>query len=232
MPATAKYMVAKKKAKKKVKVKKADAIERVGCLLPLLNKAYPKSKCELRYRSPLQLLVATILSSQCTDVRVNMVTRKLFEKYKKVDDFAKAVQAEFEEDIRATGFFRNKAKNIIEACNQIIENFDGKVPDTIDELTTLAGVGRKTANCIIMNAFGQPGISCDTHVIRLCRRLGLSANGDAVKLEFDLAEIVPRGKWTMFSHLLVFHGRNVCLARKPHCEKCVLNDVCPSAGKV
>lgn len=217
--------------KRKLKVDKAEVSGRVAKILPVLKKLYPNAKAELRYRGPLQLMVATILSAQCTDIRVNMVTRKLFVKYKSVKDWAGADLEKLEEDIRSTGFFRNKAKNIKTACRQLIENFGGKVPETIDELTTLAGVGRKTANVIIMNAFGKPGISCDTHVIRLSRRLGLSANMDPVKLEFDIAEIVPMKDWSHFCHALILHGRRVCKARKPDCDNCKISQYCPSAFK-
>jgi len=181
----------------------------------------------------MQLLIATILSAQCTDVRVNMVTKDLFKKYKGPSDWAKADIRQIENDIRSTGFYRNKARNIKKSCRIILDKFNGKVPCTMEELLTLAGVGRKTANVLLGNAFDTPGITCDTHVIRLSRRLGLSVNKDPVKLEFDLMEIVPRkkwGGWTMFSHLLIFHGRNICKARKPDCPNCPIEKQCPSAN--
>lgn len=181
--------------------------------------------------NPLELLIATILSAQCTDVQVNMVTKVVFRKYKSAKDWAEADIKDIESDIRSTGFYHNKAISIKNTCAEIIERFDGNVPDTIQELVTLPGVGRKTANVVLGNAFGKPAIACDTHVIRLSRRLGLSENSDAVKLEFDLAEIVPRRNWTLFSHLLIFHGRSRCRARKPDCGNCPISRYCPSANK-
>jgi endonuclease-3 len=198
------------KKKKKIKVDREQARERIKKIWPILKKSYPDAKIALRFVNPLELLIATILSAQCTDVRVNMVTKDLFKKYKSVKDWAKADVKQIESDIRSTGFFRNKALNIKGACTKIIEQYDSKVPDNMEQLLTLPGVGRKTANCVLGDAFGIPGITCDTHVIRLSRRLGLSDNTDAVKLEFDLAEIIPRTNWTAFSHLLIHHGRNVC----------------------
>jgi endonuclease-3 len=178
----------------------------------------------------LELLIATILSAQCTDARVNIVTKDLFKKYKSAKDWVKTDINEIENDIKSTGFYRNKAKNIKNACTKIIEQFDGRVPGSMDELITLPGVGRKTANCVLGDAFGIPGITCDTHVIRLSRRLGLSDNQDPVKLEFDLADIVEKNKWTLFSHLIIFHGRNICKARKPNCPECPVAQYCPSAN--
>ncbi|GAG91461.1 unnamed protein product, partial [marine sediment metagenome] len=204
---------------KKAKIK-VEAAETVKKILPILKKAYPGAKTALRFANPLELLIATILSAQCTDARVNMVTKDVFKKYKSAKDWAKADIKQIESDIRSTGFYHNKAVSIKGTCTEIIERFAGKVPDTMQELTALPGVGRKTANVVLGNAFGRPAIACDTHVIRLSRRLGLSENTDAVKLEFDLAEIVPKKNWTLFSHLLIFHGRNICNARKPNCENC------------
>jgi endonuclease-3 len=221
--------MAKKPAAKKIKVDKAEAAERVRKILPILQKLYPDAKTALKFTNPLELLIATILSAQCTDVRVNMITGDLFKKYKSAEDWAKADLKEVESDIRSTGFYHNKAVSIKGTCTKIIERFGGQVPDTMEGLTSLPGVGRKTANVVLGNAFGKPAIACDTHVIRLSRRLGLSANSDAVKLEFDLAEIVPRRNWTQFSHLLIFHGRNVCNARRPDCEDCRISEYCPSA---
>jgi endonuclease-3 len=218
---------------KKIKVNKARAADRINKIIPKLKKAYPNAKIALNFKNPLELLIATILSAQCTDVRVNIVTKGLFKKYKNVADWASADTRQIEKDIHSTGFFRNKALNIKKSCRSIIDNFDGKVPETMEELLTLAGVGRKTANVLLGNAFNTPGITCDTHVIRLSRRLGLSQNKDPVKLEFDLMEIVPRkkwGGWTMFSHLLIFHGRNICKARKPDCPNCPILKHCPSAN--
>jgi endonuclease-3 len=195
-----------------------------------LKKTYPDAKIALRFVNPLELLIATILSAQCTDVRVNMVTKDLFKKYKSAADWTGADLKQIELDIRSTGFFRNKALNIKGACARIAEQYGGKVPGTMEELLTLPGVGRKTANCVLGDAFGIPGITCDTHVIRLSRRLGLSENSDPVKLEFDLAEIVPKKDWTAFSHLVITHGRNICKARKPNCPECPVAKHCPSAN--
>jgi len=213
-----------------VKINKQKAEERVKAIWPILKKAYPQAKCALEHTNPLELLIATILSAQCTDVRVNIVTKTLFKKYKTAKEWANAPLEQIEQDIKSTGFYRNKAFNIKNACQKIINDYSGKVPDTMDELLGLNGVGRKTANVVLGNAFGVPGIVCDTHVIRLSRRLGLSANSDAVKLEFDLMEIVPKKNWTLFSHLIVFHGRNVCQARKPKCDICQIAKYCPAAN--
>jgi endonuclease-3 len=217
------------KRKNKIKVDREQARDRIEKIWPILKKTYPDAKIALRFVNPLELLIATILSAQCTDARVNMVTRELFKKYKSVKDWAKANVKQIETDIRSTGFFRNKALNIKGACTKIVEQYDGKVPGNMEELLTLPGVGRKTANCVLGDAFGIPGITCDTHVIRLSRRLGLSDNTDAVKLEFDLAEIIPKATWTAFSHLLIHHGRNICKARKPDCPNCPIAKHCPSA---
>ena len=216
--------------RKKIKVNKEEAAQRVKKIWPILKKTYPGAKIALNFKDPLELLISTILSAQCTDVRVNMVTKELFKKYKSPADWAGAGLKQIEEDIRSTGFFRNKAFNIKGACTRIAEHYGGKVPGTMDELLTLPGVGRKTANCVLGDAFGIPGITCDTHVIRLSRRLGLSENSDPVKLEFDLAEIVPKRNWTAFSHLVITHGRNICNARKPNCPECPVAKHCPSAN--
>ena len=216
--------------RKKIKVNKDEAAQRVKKIWPILKKTYPGAKIALNFKDPLELLISTILSAQCTDVRVNMVTKDLFKKYKSVADWAKADLKQIEEGIRSTGFFRNKAINIKGACTKIVEQYDGKVPGTMEELLTLPGVGRKTANCVLGDAFGIPGITCDTHVIRLSRRLGLSENSDPVKLEFDLAEIVPKRNWTTFSHLIITHGRSICNARKPSCPECQIAKHCPSAN--
>ncbi len=213
------------------RVDKAKAAERVRKIFPILKKTYPKAKIALKYVNPLELLISTILSAQCTDVRVNMVTKDLFKKYTSTKDWVKADIKQIESDIKSTGFYHNKAVNIKGACTKITEQFDGKIPGTMQELLTLPGVGRKTANVVLGNAFGIPGVVCDTHVIRLSRRLGLSENKDAVKLEFDLAEIVPKKNWLLFSDLLIFHGRNICKARKPDCENCPITKFCPAANK-
>ena len=200
-------------------------------IFSILLKTHPDARIALDFNSPLELFVATVLSAQCTDVRVNIVTKDLFKKYRKAADYAKVLQEELEQDIRSTGFFRNKAKNIRAACVDMIEKFDGNVPDNLDDLTSLAGVGRKTANVILGNVYGVPGIACDTHVIRLSRLMGLSENADPVKLEFALMELVPKKNWVMFSHLLIFHGRRVCVARKPDCDNCSVRLHC-SYGKL
>ncbi|MHC4125839.1 MAG: endonuclease III [Planctomycetota bacterium] len=223
--------MAEKKAKSKIQVDKAEAQKTVKKILPVLKRIYPQAKTALRFKNPLELLIATILSAQCTDARVNIVTKEVFEKYKSAGDWAKADLKEIESDIKSTGFYHNKAISIKGVCTEVIERLGGKVPDTMDELVQLPGVGRKTANVVLGNAFGQPAIACDTHVIRLSRRLRLSGNSDAVKLEFDLAEIVPKKDWTLFSHLLILHGRNVCKARKPDCENCQIDKFCPAANE-
>jgi len=215
----------------KIKACKADAVERVKKILPILKKLYPQAKTELRFVNPLELLIATILSAQCTDARVNMVTKDLFKKYKSAEDWAKADLKKIESDIKSTGFYHNKAVSIKGACTKMLELFKGTVPDTMEKLLELPGVGRKTANVVLGNAFGRPAIACDTHVIRLSRRLQLSENTDAVKLEFDLAEILPKKDWTLFSHLLIFHGRNCCRARKPDCANCQIAEYCPAANR-
>jgi endonuclease-3 len=222
------------KAKKtKLKVDPQEAKERLLKIIPILKKTYPDAKIALNWDKPWNLWVAVVLSAQCTDARVNIVTQDLFKKYKGPQDYLAASQEELEQDVRSTGFFRNKAKNIRAAAQKLIDDFGGKMPQTMDELLTLPGTGRKTANCVLANAWGIPSIMCDTHVIRLSRRLGLSENSDPVKLEFDLMEIVPRtkfGGWTMFSHYLIWHGRNICIARKPDCPHCPIAPYCPSAN--
>jgi len=217
--------------KNKLKVDKKQAIGRVKKIIPVLNKTYPDAGCSLDFTSPLELLIATILAAQCTDVRVNIVTKELFKKYKNVRGWAKADIKHIEEDIRSTGFYRNKAISIKTTCNKLIEEFNGKVPGSMEELLKLNGVGRKTANVILGNVYDRPAIICDTHAIRLSRRLGLSENADPTKLEFDLMEIVPKTKWTHFCHLMVFHGRAICRARKPDCDNCSIAVYCPSANK-
>jgi len=201
-------------------------------IIELLEKEYPDAKIALHYTNPLELLIATILSAQCTDNRVNMVTQKLFKKYKTVKDYANADLKELEEDIRSTGFYRNKAKNIKKCCQMLIEKFNSQIPKTMEKLLELPGVARKTANIVLSNAFGVvEGIAVDTHVRRLTKRLGLSMNSDPDKIEKDLMRIVSRDYWMRITDLLIFHGRRICTARKPTCEKCVLNKLCPSAFK-
>jgi endonuclease-3 len=199
-------------------------------IVRLLARDYPDAHCALAHESPLQLLVATILSAQCTDARVNMVTPALFARYADARAFADARPAELEEMIHSTGFFRNKARNVIACCRELVAKHGGEVPRTMEELVPLPGVGRKTANVILGNAFGVPGIPVDTHVSRLSQRMGLTEETDPVKIERDLAGLVPRKGWTMFGHRMIFHGRQVCHARKPQCEACGLAAVCPRKG--
>jgi endonuclease-3 len=198
--------------------------------LNILQKEYPDARVTLEFQNPLQLLIATILAAQCTDERVNLVTKDLFRKYRTAADFAKADLPAFEEEIRPTGFFRNKAKNIVKCCQDIVKKFQGEVPSTMEELTSLAGVGRKTANIILGNAYGQQAIAVDTHVKRLTHRLGWAKSGDPDKIEFELMEVIPKDRWTMACHELVFHGRNICVARKPKCSLCPLSKLCPKIG--
>jgi endonuclease-3 len=206
------------------------ARERVEQLVQIFPEVYPGAQCELNFKNPLQLLIATILSAQCTDKRVNMVTPALFAKYRKASDYAKAPPAELEKAIQSTGFFRNKTKSIRAATSKIAEDYGGKVPDTMEELHGLPGVGRKTANVVLGDAFDTPGITVDTHVGRLSRRLGLTRQTDPVKVEFALMELLPPTDWTAFSHRLILHGRRVCHARKPLCEQCPLAGLCPKIG--
>ena len=207
--------------------------QRIRKIISLLKREYPAAGCTLDFRTPHQLLVATILSAQCTDERVNIVTKDLFRKYRKPHDYAAASLKELEDDIRSTGFFRNKAKSIKESARIIIDDYKGKVPDSMDELTRLPGVGRKTATVILGTAFGKAeGITVDTHVGRLAKRLGLTNKQGPIKIESDLMGLIPRKDWIIFSHLLIFHGRTVCKARKPACGECVLEKYCPSAGRI
>ena len=199
-------------------------------IIALLKKRYPDARCALHFNSPLEPLVATILSAQCTDERVNKVTAELFKKYKTAEDYARVTQEVFEKDIRSTGFYKNKARSIINCCRKIAQVHGGKVPGTLDELVALDGIGRKTANVILGNAFGVPGITVDTHVKRVSYRLGLTEHQDPVKIEYDLMELVPRKEWRHFSHLIIFHGRYTCMARKPLCERCVIEPLCPKVG--
>ena len=196
-----------------------------------LHKLYPDADCSLHHRSALQLLVATILSAQCTDERVNQVTPALFRKYRKASDYARADRDELEEMIRSTGFFRNKAKSLIALGKALEENFAGKVPDRLEELVDLPGIGRKTANVVLGTWFGIPGITVDTHVTRLSGRLGLTNKTDAVKIERDLMNLIQEKEWTFVSHALIWHGRRVCKARGPLCGACGLADECPWPGR-
>ena len=202
---------------------------RLEDIISTLRKEYPNSKCHLSFRNPLELLIATILSAQCTDEKVNQVTKELFRKYKTAKSYADADQEGLENDIRPTGFFRNKAKAITGCCKALIERYNGEVPSSMEELTRLDGVGRKTANVVLGNIFGIPGIIVDTHVRRLAFRLGLSNKSDPDKIETDLMDIVPKREWTYFSNVLSDHGRAVCQSRKPLCPMCRINHLCPSA---
>ncbi len=207
-----------------------NAKERIHPIIQKLRAYYPDAKCALEHRNALQLLVATILSAQCTDVRVNIVTKDLFKRYKTAKDYANADPRELEELIRPTGFYRNKTKAIISMAQALLERHGGRVPRTLDDLVKLPGVGRKTANVVLGTAFGiNEGIVVDTHVSRIANRLKLTKHSDPVKIEQDLMELVPRKEWALFSHLLIFHGRQICTARKPKCEICPINTLCPSA---
>ena len=206
---------------------------RMAAILERLEAAHPDAHCELVHRNAFELLCATILSAQCTDARVNLVTPVLFARYPDARALAAADQADVEAIIRSTGFFRNKAKSLIGMAQAVVADHRGRIPRTMEELRVLPGVGRKTANVILGNAYGiNEGITVDTHVGRLSRLLGLSSHEDPEKLEQDLMPLVPREKWTLVSHLLIFHGRRVCIARRPRCAECVLADLCPSAGRV
>lgn len=196
-----------------------------------LRRAYPDAKCSLNFTTPLELLVATILSAQCTDERVNVVTKSLFQKYRTAEDYVRVKPEELERDIHPTGFYRAKAKSIRGCCQMLVEKFGGKVPDSMEDLTQLPGVGRKTANVILGNCYGQPAITVDTHVKRLAGRLGLTEETDPDKIESDLQKVLPKKDWTFLSHALILHGRYVCQARKPRCGECVLREVCPSADQ-
>jgi endonuclease-3 len=206
--------------------------KRVAAILAKLDEAYPQATCELKHGNAFQLLVATILSAQCTDVRVNQVTQELFKKYTTPQAFAYATPAELEQEIRPTGFFRNKTKSVMGASKEIVDKFGGQVPRTMEEMLTLPGVARKTANVVLGTAYGIPsGVVVDTHVIRLSRRLDLTRHEDPKKIEQDLMAIIPKEKWIQFSHQLIWHGRRVCFARKPNCAACNLEKLCYSKDK-
>ena len=203
--------------------------ERSGRIMDTLRRTYPDAHCELNYSNPLQLLIATILSAQCTDKQVNIVTQDLFKKYKTAADFANADLPELANDIRRIGFFRNKAKNIKACCQQLVEKYGGKVPETMEQLVDLEGVGRKTANVVLGNAFDiNEGVVVDTHVGRLTQRLSLTRESTPEKIEADMMTLIPRKDWTLFSHWLIWHGRRRCFARKPDCGKCEVRELCPS----
>ncbi|MCR5056690.1 MAG: endonuclease III [Clostridia bacterium] len=208
-----------------------NAKKKIGPVIEELKKLYPDAQCSLRYETPLQLLISTRLSAQCTDVRVNMVTPALFARYPDCKAFAEADQAELEEIIKSTGFFRAKSRNIIDCCNQLLERHGGEVPDTMEELTALAGVGRKTANLVLGDAFGKPSYVVDTHAIRLTNRIGFTDSSDPEKIEQDLRKIVPESESGDFCHRLVDHGRAVCRAQKPDCENCTLKQYCDEYTK-
>lgn len=244
MAAKKKTKLARKKAAKSAKPVKAAAKKkpavaaagtdpkRVAAILAKLDEAYPAATCELKHENAFQLLISTILSAQCTDVRVNQVTQELYKMYTKPEDFAYANPAELEKEIRPTGFFRNKTKSIMGASKGIIEKFGGQVPRTMDEILTLPGVARKTANVVLGTAYGiASGVVVDTHVMRLSQRLDLTRNDDPKKIEQDLMAILPQHKWIIFSHQLIWHGRRVCFARKPNCAACNLESLCYSKDK-
>ena len=210
---------------------KAAKAARVRKLVAGLQRTYPDAHCELNFSNPLELLVATILSAQCTDKRVNLVTAGLFRQYPAAADYARAPAAELEQAVRTTGFFRNKAKSLKTACQAIVEKHKGEVPRTMEELTQLGGVGRKTANVVLGNAFNiNTGVVVDTHVARLSRRLGLTSQKDPEKIEQELMQLVPREQWTMLSHWLIWHGRRRCYARNPDCPNCEIKSLCPRIG--
>ena len=218
-------------AKKKTRSKMENLKSRAAKIITILRNTYPDAKCSLHYANPLELLIATILSAQCTDARVNIVTKTLFRKYRKAQDYAGAPSAQLEEDIRSTGFYRNKARNIQRCAQALVEKHGGAVPSTLDELVSLAGVGRKTANVVLGNVFDTPGITVDTHVSRLSQRMKLTKHKDPEKIELDLNGLVPQKDWTNFCHRMIDHGRKVCTARNPNCQACPVGAYCPSKGK-
>ncbi len=200
--------------------------DKVINILEIFDQLYPDAECSLEYETPLQLLISTQLAAQCTDARVNLVSKELYKKYRAVEDFANADLAELEQDIKPTGFYRNKAKNIIACCIQLLEKHQGKIPDNMEDLLELPGVGRKTANLVLYEIYGIQGVVVDTHAKRLTNLIGLTKNQDPEKIEYDLQKIVPKERWADFCHKLVFHGRAVCNARKPDCENCRINSFC------
>ena len=207
-------------------------VARIPLVMRELDRLYSDSPTELNFRTPLQLMVAVMLSAQCTDKRVNLVTPPLFARYPTAHDFATSDKAELESYVQSTGFFRNKAKNIRAACQALIERHGGEVPRTLEELVALPGLGRKSANCVLGDAFDTPGITVDPHVGRLSRRLGFSKHTDPVKVEFQLMKLLPQEAWTRVSHQLILHGRRVCASRSPQCELCTLATFCPKAGVI
>lgn len=213
--------------KEDAEVKKKEAALQI---LAILQKEYPDARVTLDFNNPWQLLIATIMAAQCTDERVNLVTRDLFKKYRRVGDFAAADLSTLEKEIRSTGFFHNKAKSIIGCCQRLVKQFNGEVPGTLEELTSLPGVGRKTANIILGNVYGQQAIAVDTHVKRLSHRLGWAKSDDPDRIEFELMKVLPEDRWTISCHQLVSHGRKVCLARNPQCPSCPVVRFCPKIG--
>jgi endonuclease-3 len=219
-------MPPKKKPAAAEKGSTRDARQKIRAILPRLDELYPEAQCSLEFRNPLQLLVSTILSAQCTDERVNQVTPALFTKYPDARAFAEASIEELEEAVRSTGFFRNKARSLQACCRILHERFEGEVPGSLEALVKLPGIGRKTANVILGNSFGIPGIVVDTHVSRVTQRLGLTKQKDPEKIEVDLMALVPKDRWVKFCHQIIFHGRQICQARKPRCELCPLRPHC------
>jgi len=218
-------------SKKRAETNREDKT-RVLRIIKLLEEEHPDARIALHYGNPLELLIATILSAQCTDERVNILTKTLFKKYRHPEDYANADLNELEQEIRSTGFYHNKARNIRKCCQMLVEKFDSQVPETMQELLELPGVARKTANVVLSNAYGIiEGIIIDTHVRRLAQRLGLTKNDNPNKIEEDLMKLVPKAQWLRFADLLIFHGRRVCTAKKPKCEACVISKLCPSAFK-
>ncbi len=212
-----------------MKQTRTDLLSTTSSIINLLEREYPDAHCALMHENPFQLLIATILSAQCTDERVNIVTRTLFVKYPSPVEFAAIPIEELERDIYSTGFYKAKAKNIQACCRQLIERFNGVIPQTMDELHSLPGVGRKTANVVLGNAFGiSAGVTVDTHVTRVCSLLGLTQGKNAEAIEQELMVLVPKEKWTNFTHIIISHGRKICIARRPKCGECVLSEVCPS----
>ncbi len=204
--------------------------QRIREIINILEQEFPEARIRLNHSNPFELLVATILSAQCTDERVNIVTNQLFAEYRTPQDFANIDPTELEKRIYSTGYYKSKAKHIIMSSKKILEKFNGEVPNTMDALLQLPGVGRKTANVVLSHSFNTPGLVVDTHVTRIANRLGLVSTRDAKKIEFILREIVPKSKWVLFTHLLIAHGRKYCIARRPKCKECPINHLCPSAN--
>jgi len=207
----------------------SDLRARAGQIVKILRKTFPEARVTLNFSNPRELLIATILSAQCTDERVNALTPQLFAKYRSAADWANAPLSQVEEDIKPTGFFHNKAKSIIGCCREIVSRFDGEVPNRMEDLVTLPGVGRKTANVLLAAVWKKPAIIVDTHVGRVSQRLGLTNQKDAEKIEFEIQKLLPKEDWTFFSHAMILHGRRICTAKKPDCPGCPLNEICPSA---